>query len=298
MATTFQQLIDDSRGYLMTGQPDQVNVLDANISGGATSLILRYDLKGVDYGSRLAIGLEEFFVIAKSGTVPQSTVTVIPGYNGSSQAAHTAGDIVRVNPQFSDWRISRQINKCLDALVGEGLFRIKTAPTITYNPAQAGYNLNAPDLIDIWRVRYDYPGPINDWPVLIPQAYYLDQDADTSEFPNGKQFVLRDGGYPGQKIRISYRAGFAALVNLTDDVETVSGLHSSAHEIPPLGAAYRLLAGRDVKRSFLNRQPEPRRSDEVPPGAATNAMMPLVQKYYRAIDREIQVLTRRYPPQL
>lgn len=295
--TTFQQLIDDTRDYLMTGQPDTVNVLHADVAANATTLQLRYELKGIDAGARLAIDLEEYHVISKTGTSPESTVTVIPAFGGSVSAAHTAGAIIRVNPQFSNWRISRYVNKCLEGLVGEGLYQVKTID-FTYNPAQAGYNLNASDLIDIWRVRYDYPGPSNDWPVLQPQDYYLDQAADTSEFANGKQFVLRQGGYPGHKVRISYRAGFTLLTSVAQDVEAIAGLHASAHEIPPLGAALRLLVGRDIKRSFLNRQPEPRRQEEVPSGAATNAMLPIAEKYYRAIDREISVLTRRYPPQL
>lgn len=295
--TTFLQLIDDTRDYLMTGQSDIINVLHADIAANATSLQLRHELKGVEVGSRLAIDLEEFHVISKTGTVPESVVTVIPAFGGSVAAAHTAGAIVRVNPQFSNWRISRYVNKCLESLVGEGLFQVKTV-TFTYNPSQAGYNIDASDLIDVWRVRYDYPGPVNDWPVLSVRDYYLDQAADISEFVNGKQLVLRRGGYPGQKVRMSYRAGFTLLSSLTQDVETISGLHASAHEIPPLGAAFRLLVGRDIKRSFLNRQPEPRRQEEVPVGAATNAMLPIAEKYYRALDREITVLTRRYPPQI
>lgn len=296
--TTFQELINDTRDYLMTGQPDKVNVLHADVSAGATSLQLRYELKGIDTGTRLAIGLEEYHVIDKSGTTPESTVTVIPAFGGSTSAAHSAGDLIRVSPQFSDWRIARRINKCLETLAGEGLFRILSVD-FDYLPAQAGYNINAPDLIDIWRVRTDYAGPSNDWPVLNARDYYLDQAADVSEFPNSKQFVLRVPGYPGYKVRVSYRAGFSAtLSQLAQDVEAISGLHTSAHDIPALGAAYGLLAGRDIKRSFLSRQPEPRRQDEVPSGAATNSMIPLLEKYYRAINREISFLNRRYPPQL
>jgi len=296
--TIFQELINDTRDYLMTGQPDKVNVLHADVIAGATTLQLRHELKGVDAGTRLTIDLEEFHVISKTGNTPESTVTVIPQFGGSSPAAHLAGALIRVSPQFSDWRIARRINKCIETLSGEGLFRILSTDFL-YNPAQAGYNLDADDLIDIWRVRYDYPGPNNNWPVLNARDYYLDQAADITEFPDSKQLVLRVPGYPGHKIRVSYRSGFSAtLSSPTQDVEVITGLHISAHDIPVLGAAYSLLAGRDVKRSFLSRQPEPRRQDEVPPGAATNAMMPLVEKYYRAINREISFLNRRYPQQL
>lgn len=296
--TTFQELIHDARHHLMTGKTEIINVLDVGVSPGDDSLQFRYTLQGVSVGSRLAIGLEEYHVVEPpSGTAPQSTVTVIPGFNGSVQAAHTAGDLIYVNPQFTSFRISRAVNRCLESLSGDGLFQVK-AVEFDYNPSQAGYNISATDLLDIWRIRYDEPGPANDWPVLRPQDYHLDNSPNAAEFPGGRQLVLHRGASPGQTVRVSYRAEFAPLVDLSDDVTTDSGLQDSAHDIPPFGAAIRLLAGRDVKRSFLTQQPEPRRQEEVPPGAASQAMLPLVQQYYSAIDRELSVLHRLYPIQL
>lgn len=296
--TTFQQLIDECRDqYLMTGSPDKVNVLHTSILAGDDTLVLRYASQGVAAGTRLAIGLEEFHVIETSGTTAEATITVIPAFNSSTAAAHNAGDLVRITPQFSDFRIARAINRCIESLPGDGLFQIKSVD-FDYIPATAGYNLNTPDMLSVWRVRYKIPGPSKSWPVMEARDYYLDNAADTTDFVGGRQLLLRMPGFPGNKIRVSYHATLPPLTVPADDVQAVTGLLPSAHEIPAMGAAFRLLVGRDIKRSFLNAQPEPRRADEVPPGAATNAMLPLAESYYRAIEREIELLNRLYPQQL
>lgn len=296
--TTFAELIAEARNHLMSEQPENLNVLDVGVSANAVSLQLRNELRQIDVGARLAIGLEVYQVIATpSSTVPGSSVQVIPAIGGSTSTSHSAGDLVYVNPQFSDFRIGRQVNHCLQSLHSHHLFRIRNV-FLDYIPATSGYNLNAFDLIDIWRVSYDVPGPARDWPMLLPGDYHLDQSADTGDFANGKQLVIHQGGYPGHQVKVSYRAMFSPLANLADDVEVVSGLHAGGHDIPPLGAAIRCLYGREVKRSFLTRQPEPRRQEEVPPGAANQSITPLARAYYEAIDRELSFLRRKFPMQI
>lgn len=294
--TTFQDLIHETRHILMTGQPDRLNVLTSSIdnSPATTSITFTYDLNGVTAGTIICIGLEEMHVVSVSGQAAGSNATVIRAVNGSTITSHTAADIIQVNPQFSDFRISKYINQALLSLSAQGLFRI-LAVEFNFNPAQSGYNLNAPNLIDVWRVRYNEPGPENIWPVIPPTSYRLDQDADTTDFPQSIQILFYTGGYPGHAIRVSYRAGFTPLTALTDNVLSVSGLHTEAHDLPPLSSAIDLLAGREIKRSFLNRQPEPRRQQEVPSGSANQSMVPLLKIYKDRLSQESRRLKRRFP---
>lgn len=294
--TTFNDLVEETRHHLMTGQPDRMNVLDLSINDSVETVQLRYSLDGIDNGSRISIGQEIMFIISKSGNTPLSQATVIRGFAGSTKTAHNAGDQVRVNPQFTDFRIMQKINECINSLHGHALFQIKTLQ-FTYIPAKAAYEIVAPDFLEVWRVRYDTPGPDRSWPFLMKRDYTVDQKANTTDFPSGISLTLHSPAYPGRAVRVAYKAPFVPLVNLTDDVETVAKLPLSSHEIVPYGAAVRLLYGREIKRSFLNRQPDPRRQDEVPPGAAQRSMLPLVQAYYDTIDREVQILHKRYPEQ-
>lgn len=295
--TTYQQLIDKSRMWLMTSTSDRINVLQADINSSVTIIQLQYSLKGIDNGSRIAIGTEEMFVLEVSGVTPGSNVTVIRGFEGSTAAAHTTGDIVRINPQFSDFRILTALNECITSLSSDGMFRAKTEE-FTYIPSQAGYQLANTDVIDILSVRYDTPGPNNNWPMIPAQMWEFNSLANTTDFPSGHSLVLKMGGHPGFPIRVTYKANYTISTTLSDDVLTATGLFLSAHDIPPMGAAIRLNMGRDIKRTFLNRQPEPRRQDEVPPNSAQGAIQTLTALYYRAIEREIKYLHRLYPTQI
>src|SRR5262245_50671918 len=207
----------------MTGTQERINVLQTTVNNSIDTIILQHELKGVVEGSRIAIEMEEMHVLAAPSTAPGSSITVIRGYAGSTAASHTAGAIIRCNPQFSDYRISQEVNDELKELSSPevGMFQIKPLE-FQYNPAQSGYNISAADLIDIWRVRYDTPGPYNDWPMLRRDEWYLDQHANTTDFPGGKQLVLRVAGFPGFTVRVSYKAKFTSMVTYTDDVAVIS----------------------------------------------------------------------------
>lgn len=293
--TLYSDLIAETRHHLMTAQPDRINVLDADITSTIDTLVLRYENKGVADGSRLAIGLEEMNVLSVTTTGDFTTCVVIRGVNGSTPALHSEGDHVYVNPQFSDFRIAKYINHGLNSLSGEGLFQIRNTE-LTSSTVLKGYELvGMVNFIDVWRVRYDEIGTINNWPILRPDEYKIDHAADTTDFPSGQAIILLNQLPTARPIHISYRAGFVPLVNLTDNVLTVSGLHTEAHDLPPMYAAICLLAGREIKRTFLTSQPEPRRQEEVPVGAANQSMNPIVKRYYDRVDIEIKRLRRMYP---
>lgn len=297
--TTFRELIGETRGHLMTEKPDRLNLLGDDYVAGSASLVLGQTVIGIAAGSRIVVDLEVFLVLADPpSNSPGTTISVRGGMDGSIPANHAENALVYMNPNFSDYRIAQQLNHCIVALDSHGLYQIKNK-LITFNPSIAGYDLDVSpnEFIDIWRVSYSTPGPDLAWPVLQTRDYYVDSSADTGDFASGVQFRTRVGITPGQQFKVSYKASYSPLVNLTDDVETVAGLHRSAHEIPPLGAAMRILSGAEVKRTFLTLQPEPRRQEEVPPGSMRQSMVPIVTAYYEAIDRELMYLHRKYPMQ-
>jgi hypothetical protein len=293
--TTIQDLIERTRQHVMTGMPDRINVLDASINDTVTTLNLRYELLGVADGSRLCIGTEEMHVLSKTGTAAHSEVTVIRGLNGSTRAAHTAGDIVRLNPHFSDYMILTSLNECILGLSGDGLYQVKPF-TFTFTPSKAGYEITAADFLDAYKLTYDTPGPLNNWPSISRQMWSIDRSASVADFPSGKAIFLRVPGASGFPMKLSYKAGFTTTTDVSAEVTAATGLPLSSYDVPPLGAAIRLCFGRDIKRSFLAQQPEPRRQEEVPPGSGQQAIQTIIKWYYNAIDREIKLLHRMYPP--
>jgi len=266
--TTTADLIAETRRHLRSMSRDQMNKLAATINTTDATLSFTYDLKGVTEGSYLAVGLEIVYVWSVDG--PAKTAVVERAQLGSAAAAATTGTIVRVNPLFPDFSIFAALNEELRAYSspGVGLYRVGIVD-LTYDPARSGYDLTGAtgliDVIDVETVGY-LPGDqarLRPWRLLRGQ--------DTADFASGFALVLYSGGYPGKTMRVTYKATFAPLAGLGDDVATVAGLHVEAHDIPPLGAAARLVAPREARRSESDAQPESRAAVEVPPGTSRNA---------------------------
>lgn len=290
---TTADLLARTRQHLMTGKQDRVNRLAADMLAGATSCTLAIDLQGINNGTLMAVDLEEFFVLSTSGTAGGSSVSVIPGWEGSTPAAHLSGTPVRLNPHFSDWKIFQAINETLLALSARGAFHV-LATEFDYNSSVEGYNVAAPNFLEPQNVTVDEPGPSQRWLPLRRADYYVDMSPNATDFPGGIQLRLKKPGSPGKKVRMSYRAKFGQLATTADNVEATTGLHDEGVAAVCYGAAIRLLGGREVKRTFLHSQPEPRRQEEVPPGHANQAMEPLLHLYDQAFNEYLEFLHRRY----
>jgi len=296
--TTFDDVVTRTRVRLMGQQREPQNTLSVSVDADDDTINLTYDTKFIE-GSRLCIGFECVYVTAVAST--GNTATVIRGTEGSVAVAHDAGDMVHINPTWTTTEIAAAINEELADLSSPmaGLFQVKTATDIVYNPATSGYDLaGVTDLIDIWRVRYNVPEDHTAWPPIPRSMWRLDRAADSTEFPSGIQIVINQGGRAGHVIRVSYKASFAPLVNPTDDVLAVSGLHAEAHDILSLGAAYRLMGGSEAQRSYSTSQADPRRGDEASTTAHSRSMASFGQLLNDRIVSEQIRLARRYPEAL
>lgn len=297
MPVTASDLIEQTRGHLFTGQPDELNRLSADIADVDTVIPLAFTPAGIAKGTIISVGLEQVYVFVVDTNGLQIT-DCVRGFNGTVKAAHTSGDIVTVKPKFPAARILQAINDDLADLSSpaNGLHQIKTVD-LTYNPTVSGYDMtDVTDILDIAEVRYRLPGPQLSWPTI--DSYALLRDMPTTgtfgDFASGFAIVVYEGAQPGYPIRVRYRAPFVALSALTDVVTTVTGLPATALDLPPLGAAIRLTAGREVKRNFSEAQGEPRRAEEVPAQAEMGAVRALQQVRQSRIMAEYARLVRAY----
>jgi len=292
--STGQAWIDRGRRYLLSGQREERNTLASSYTAGGTTLTLSSALGGITAGSRLSVGLNVFYVTAVNAA--GLTATVLGGQDGSTDANASSGAVVRVNPRWTDFDILEELNSDLADLSGpdNGLFQMKTVD-LTFSSSFIGYNLTSvTDLIDIYDVRYKNTGSAKDWPRIPKDGYRLQRNADTSIFASGLALQLFDPAASGQTVRVSYRSGFTALANAATALST-TGLPSTAYDLPPLGAAIRLMAGREVKRNQTEAQGDTRRAAEVPPGAVGNSPRGLMALRERRIQAEAARLTAAYP---
>src|SRR5439155_7776767 len=124
--------------------------------------------------------------------------------------------------------------------------------TLTTQPVKRTYTiptLNS-DLLDVLEVRYIEPGAEKAWVRMSRWEFSVLRNMPTSgdgSFTTGFGLRFDRGMYPGRTMNVVYAAPFSELATLTDDVVSVTGLPATAVDIPPLGAAARLMGVREAK---------------------------------------------------
>ena len=293
MASTSTDLVNDTLRHLHSTHRDPQNTLAAALSDTTgTTVQAGYALGAIAAGAVISIDLELMYVweVTNEST---KTFTVQRGYLGSTAATHSLNAVITVNPKFPAFDVLNAINDELDDLSGNGLFKTSTV-SLTYSPAVEGYNLTSvTGLIEVLEVKYDEPGPGKEWPLI--RNWKLKRDSNTTDFASGLALVLRDGGHPGNAVRVTYAKTFARFTALGQTISTVTGLPVTANDIPPIGAALRLQSFREPQRNFNESQPAPRRAGEVQTGAQLVGARGLEELRRRRIRIEARRLQKDWP---
>lgn len=285
--TTLQDLIHQTRRHFYTETRDEMDKLAAGIDASQTTLTVQYARQGVKQGAVLSCGLEDILVWETG-----AQITVERGYNGTAAATHATGDLIRVNPKISDAQIRQAINDDIADLSTQGLFA-ETTVTVEYVAGTDTYDLAGVTGFDrILGVTYDANDGTGRWPMV--DGWRLDEAADTALYPSGKALTILGYAESGRDIRVTYAKPFTALSGLSDNVLAVAGIPTTAHDIPPMGAAMRLSDGGEIARNFLT-QGDTRRADEVPPQARGVSMRGLEARRRARIGAEADRLYKRWP---
>ena len=290
---TAQTWIDETKNLLLTDYVEEHDTLGTVLNDSETTVNFTHDTAGIVVGSIIEIGTELMYVFSMNATTNNATVK--RGFRGTTAAAHSAGDLVTVNPKFPAQLVLNAINDELADLSSpqNGLYQMKTVE-FTFNQAQDGYDLTGvtDDVLSIYQVTYSDVGSEASEPVIA--SWTLRRDRNTSSFASGYALVLHDDGWAGQSVRVQYKTDFAALAATSTALSTV-GLHASAYDLPSLGAALRLMSTRPVRREFIDEQGSSRRADEVPSGAVSASMRDLRALRDGRISAEATRLDSQYP---
>lgn len=287
MTTVAELITDVRRDHLSQGHIERRNRLAAPVSESDTLLSFAYDLDAIQPHSLISIGLEDIYVFATNGAAKSADVD--RGADGTTPAAHEAGAMVRVTPRWTDAQILRAVNSELEHLYGRGLFRVGTTEFV-YDGTTVGWPIDD-GAERVYRVQAEDYGGRDNWITLSGWTFEHNQDAAT--FPTGNALFLRCGAIPGRKVRVTWFGRFAPLTALDQDVTETSGL--GALELLRLGTAISLLVGREVGRNFHETQGNTRRAEEVPPGAESIGLNPLLRRWTQLLEAERLALIRRYP---
>ncbi len=286
---TVSELIEETRRLLLASTREERNKLASDITGPTNIIPVMYPLGQITRGTKLSIELEDIYVWDATGT------TINPcdrGQWGSALSAHPNGAVIHVNPKFSNWEIFNALNDELNSLSSpaNGLFKVASTELV-YNPVISGYEYASTDLISVMEVRYGLVGPSREY--LLSQDWEFSSDL-SDEFTGGSAIFVRDA-VVGQPVIIKGKFAFTPLAAslLTDTSST--GLPTTATDILPLGAAWRLTSGLESARNFTTGQGDTRRSAEVPPGASLGGSREWGRVREIRIREEASRLSAKYP---
>jgi hypothetical protein len=296
--TNAQDWIEGTRFRLMSGHQEQLNRLDAAYVAGSGTMSFDFDMAGIRSGTVISIGTSTFYVW--EANVNLKTATVQASWDGTADQDWPAGTIVRVAPRFTDAQILRAVNEEINDLSSpsNGLFQVGTSE-LTYDSALVGYDLSqAPNMISPIELRVENPGSFKEWTRIPSHKYRIVKGAPTGYegFESGMALFLYDtwAGATGDRLHLSYRKGFNTLSN-SYSTKIATGIPTSAWDIPPIGAAISLMAGREIKRSFVEAQGDSRRATEVTAGTSTSSVNALRLLRQQRITAEKQRLDGFYP---
>ena len=293
--TTVADLVEQTKRHLYGGGRVAMNLLASSITTSDTSISTTLPF---NVGAGSMVSIENEIVLAYDVDNPAKTATVLRGQLGTTAGSHSSGVVMEVNPRFPRAFI-------FDALKDEirswkKLYKVSTASytltagqqildlTSTYNDAYGIIDiLFAPQFSgDTWKSAGR----------TILAGAKLIRNADSDDISSGFGLHLPGGAPYAGEVRIVYSRPFVTTT-WTDatDVNSTVGLDASMEDIAPLGAAARLMTGRDIRRLDMSAQGEPDRTDGIQPGQALGVAKGLREMADMRIGQEAQELLSKYP---
>lgn len=290
--TTAATIMNRASRQLLSGTVEERNKLASTINSTATSVVLSYDLGGFRAGS--VFELESELLYIWEANTATKTLTVERGFNGTTAASHSADVLATLNPRFPRTQMLDAINAELDdySSTANGLFKV-VSTSLTYNGSDRQINLtsatNVLELIDV-RLRFT----ADDYPFI--RGVRLQRDLPTSDFASGIAIVFDESVMAGT-LRVRYKSPFTRATSESSDLTTDCGLPTTCDDLVELGLIIRMMAGREVKRSFIESQGDTRRADEVPPGSSRDSVANLLRLRRERMVAEAGRLKAQYPIQ-
>jgi hypothetical protein len=197
--------------------------------------------------------------------------------------------MVEVNPRFPKFLIRRALKDEVRSW-GRKLYATQSA---TLTPTSRAVNLNGVD--EFFHVLAVEASPRSGSDMWYPVKFRTVSQMDTVDFASGRAILLEHELDTGQRLRVTIARPFEldAFADSTD-LQVNVGLAASMLDIPPLGAAWRLMAGREVMRTAVEGQGQPRNAAEVPPGHNIQTAQALKELRDARLNEEAMRLALQY----
>lgn len=308
-------MMEETRRSLLGMHRAEYNQLGADITGATPAIQCQFTVAGITKGSYIAIDEEIMYVWTTSPQTNQIT-QMQRGMLGTLPAAHKTGAIIEVNPRFPRFAIRSALNEEIRSW-GPQVYRVKQALIQTVSGTR-GYDLMQlvqDNFYNIISVRRSQPSStsganVESWPSIT--NWQIVRPAPVADFPSGAGLVIPnmfssgvnfaspDGismtftGSPLPTLMVNYSCPFdqSNFIDSTDLISQV-GLDATMIDIPPIGAAWRLLSTREILRTLVEAQGQPADLQFQPPMYIAKAAQALKQQRDgRLNDVQVWLLNR------
>jgi len=281
-------LVADTRRLAYGSMADQLNFLAADAPLGSAELTMMMDPVGITPGMVLSSGLNVYYVV--NVIAAEKKVVVYPTYDNSHADALPAGSAVMVRPRVTDWQLFQNLNWEITQLCSpsNGLYKVaswKSSIDVTWQTYDVP--VEAQRMISLLRVRCRWPSTPDIWSDLDDIMFEHQQDRNLVK--------LKRNLPASSELEFIYKNSFTQAETLTDDVVVDCGLSESMLDIPPMGAAVKLLRTTESRRTQIHNQGDSRRAEEVQPGANSSGARELERAYQNRVNDELARLISNHP---
>lgn len=289
MVTTVAQLINKTKQIVYGASRIELNRLTSDPGSGGTTVTFDFELKGIVQGNVISIDDELMYVW--STTAGTKTATVQRGFLGSTPAAHAAGSLVEVNARFPQFWIRQALQEEINNLTPP-LYRV-AGYDLAVTSTSRSYVMPVSNYLHVIDIRGYFTGYTSRPHIL---GWSDTREANLTDFPGGAAIFFPYDFSPNTALRLRVALPFdTSTFTDSTDVEATVGMAASMVDIPPLGAAVRLMQGREIPRTNMAAQPEPRHHDEVPPGHISSVVQQLKAAKDLRVQEEEFRLYEKYP---
>lgn len=318
MSTTIGNLVDRVfREYLEPADSlESYSYLIGSISDSDTTITYANDMFSVeeedalDAGTIIEIGQELMFSTALNTVTNQ--ITVKRGARGTTAAAHSDGDLIKVSPMFSRKAVFDAVSDQIENLYPT-LFAVETksitaktginvldgatdnyliAPVKAisqYTDFDAGQDSTISQFRGVSVELVDLPNPFT-----YTDENGASQTVTYSSGPNKVNAMQSYGITAGKTIYVSFKKKFVAVTSEASTLSSI-GLENEYEPIVMAGVAAQLIAGKDIPSLTANYITEQIQVQNVPIGSSNSIRNSLLQYQQLLIQQARKDLRARFP---
>lgn len=282
------------QGY--TRNQEQIAWLSAPMTASDTTFTV--DMTVANRVSRGLVEIGSELLLVNTFNTSTGVVQIAAGTNGrgrenTTAVSHSINDIVTMDPDYPNQRITEAINDTIQATYPD----LYIMSSFEFPKLAARYEYDMPaESEDVFRVTVDTIGPSRVW--FPSQAWRYNPQASTQPIDGsatGKSLQIMDQIVPGRTIRVMYSKKPGQLVNDSDPYEVTVGYPERTIDMIQYGAVARLLSGVESARLQQKSVESTERAALVPTQAASNASQYFWNMYQRRMNEEVDRLHQLFP---